>query len=816
MRHRLTFNVPKTTMTTALPELISAYLDGEVTAEERAAVEQALVEDATLRRLFYELRALRKQLGRLPRYRVKADLSREVLRRAERLLLQPDIELDEEAQKIEHQLAKPRRVALSGAIQRPIRWWQVAAWCGASIAASVTLLLLQPGNDAGPGQLAQAPKRADKSQPIVPEANRTQRQLEAPSEQPIAKPADQELTPRPAVAPASDRPPLDAVAQDATDLAHGAADGKPTNGTGDELPRSKQMAKGARDHAESLPGGGMGGGGVGGQGQEFKSATGALPPPAKLAQQPSSDEDNKREIEDREKANALGPAVAGGAAPSLGFDGAGGAGPRLETGQLDKAKVGGFAQRQAREAVEQDHLASTDGTVMIHCNVQGRDFEPLLRDSLARHNIAWNDAQANASAGFSRALKGNAPANFARKGTSPAKALPAPPSAATFDDDRHPAEFADFGEALDATQAQAELVYVVATREQIEGVLAELRDKPAVFLTANVHPVPGAKAQAELTRWNWSALPDAAARGEPDAGKLAAGEERKLDAKKIDEKTTDKRRADDSAANQSAANQPAGDKFKEQSRDAADKSMGEKSPAEKTTRDSAGDAKDGGNKNQADRSGRGKSAAEPPLADKDRPKSRLDQNDAADLATKRMFAEDSPAKSPPSPPGAATRMRLSDERESQTTQRMVAPLKPAAPQSSPAPQAAASPAADNEKGEGDRTAEAATKRPSPAEPQAPSAPPAVKRALEQSASGPAPATGTAAAEDSMPKPLTPPHNAPGQTSPADDSPAKADAGESQVEERVQQQPLRVLFVFRVQPDASLTSPPAAAAKKEKK
>ena len=75
-------------MSANLPELISAYLDGEVTADERATVEQTLVESPTLRRVFYELRALQNQLARLPRYALKADLSREVLRRAERALLQ--------------------------------------------------------------------------------------------------------------------------------------------------------------------------------------------------------------------------------------------------------------------------------------------------------------------------------------------------------------------------------------------------------------------------------------------------------------------------------------------------------------------------------------------------------------------------------------------------------------------------------------------------------------------------------------------------------------------------------------------------------
>ena len=42
-----------------LSELLSAYLDGEVTAEERALVEQQLAENTEFRQLHDELMALR-------------------------------------------------------------------------------------------------------------------------------------------------------------------------------------------------------------------------------------------------------------------------------------------------------------------------------------------------------------------------------------------------------------------------------------------------------------------------------------------------------------------------------------------------------------------------------------------------------------------------------------------------------------------------------------------------------------------------------------------------------------------------------------
>ncbi len=68
-------------------ELISAYLDGELTAEEKHRVERLLTESAEHRQLYEELRALRGTFAQLPRYRLPEDLSQRVLRRAEQELL---------------------------------------------------------------------------------------------------------------------------------------------------------------------------------------------------------------------------------------------------------------------------------------------------------------------------------------------------------------------------------------------------------------------------------------------------------------------------------------------------------------------------------------------------------------------------------------------------------------------------------------------------------------------------------------------------------------------------------------------------------
>ncbi|MFW6170122.1 MAG: anti-sigma factor family protein [Planctomycetota bacterium] len=75
-------------MTYPFPDdLISAYLDGELNADERARVEEQLRDDAELRRLFEELRGMRAMLQSMPVASPSEDFSERVLRQAERRML---------------------------------------------------------------------------------------------------------------------------------------------------------------------------------------------------------------------------------------------------------------------------------------------------------------------------------------------------------------------------------------------------------------------------------------------------------------------------------------------------------------------------------------------------------------------------------------------------------------------------------------------------------------------------------------------------------------------------------------------------------
>ena len=70
-------------------ELFSAYLDGELTADEKLRVEQILAASPEAGQLLEELRAVGSALKSLPQAKLEEDLSARVLEVAERRMLLP-------------------------------------------------------------------------------------------------------------------------------------------------------------------------------------------------------------------------------------------------------------------------------------------------------------------------------------------------------------------------------------------------------------------------------------------------------------------------------------------------------------------------------------------------------------------------------------------------------------------------------------------------------------------------------------------------------------------------------------------------------
>ena len=137
-------------------ELISAYLDGELTAAERTQVEQLLAANPATRQWMEDLRAVGAAIKSLPQQRLDEDLSGRVLKIAERRVLTGGDNLARPAD------AGDRRW------WRQVDWRGMASkralfWSGLAMAIAVMIRLNEPPQPAqAPGrQVAVAPKPAD-------------------------------------------------------------------------------------------------------------------------------------------------------------------------------------------------------------------------------------------------------------------------------------------------------------------------------------------------------------------------------------------------------------------------------------------------------------------------------------------------------------------------------------------------------------------------------------------------------------------------------------------------------------------------------
>ncbi|HEV7221313.1 MAG TPA: zf-HC2 domain-containing protein, partial [Pirellulales bacterium] len=152
-------------------ELLSAYLDGELSEADRARAEQLLAEQPEARQLLEDLRALHGSFEGLPVHRLDQDFPARVLRGAEREILsaEPPGEALGAADK-----AAPGVKPLAAASPHPAsersvpplqpsfgwaRWRRPVAWAGLAMAAGLLLMVfdrnLQP--PARQGQVAHAP-----------------------------------------------------------------------------------------------------------------------------------------------------------------------------------------------------------------------------------------------------------------------------------------------------------------------------------------------------------------------------------------------------------------------------------------------------------------------------------------------------------------------------------------------------------------------------------------------------------------------------------------------------------------------------------
>lgn len=134
-----------------LSELLSAYLDGELTADEQAIVEQRLAESAEFRQLHDELRALRSGLESLPRYKLNDDLASIVLRRAERTMLStPAVSQLAPATSSEPVVLADRPTTTD----RVLRGLKMFRWSIVAVAVAMLIMIFNPGDRQDEQQVA--------------------------------------------------------------------------------------------------------------------------------------------------------------------------------------------------------------------------------------------------------------------------------------------------------------------------------------------------------------------------------------------------------------------------------------------------------------------------------------------------------------------------------------------------------------------------------------------------------------------------------------------------------------------------------------
>ncbi len=150
-----------------LSEMLSAYLDGELTAEEHGLVEQRLAESAEFRQLHDELRGVRGSLDMLPRYKLQVDLAPTILRRAERAMLSAPAAQTTQAPH-EGTVSLAGRTAPVGRtlrILRMLRWPIVAA------AVAVLIMIFNPDRNRQEVGLALNKMPKEEAPPAAPVAD---------------------------------------------------------------------------------------------------------------------------------------------------------------------------------------------------------------------------------------------------------------------------------------------------------------------------------------------------------------------------------------------------------------------------------------------------------------------------------------------------------------------------------------------------------------------------------------------------------------------------------------------------------------------
>jgi hypothetical protein len=505
-------------------ELFSAYLDGELTAAERAHVEQLLAGDPAARRLLDELRALSTTLHGLPQQKVGEDLSRRVLQAAERRMLTGAD--DRPTPSTSREPSIWREISWRGMFSR-----RALLWTGLALVIAVAFMLKDQGRQAprGPAQIAMNEKQKTEPAPTADKPAGPPPSISAPGWKPeVAKvekgKKDEKLGEKSEGGPKkSEREDIaqkapaeagggkqiaaaqrDAKLQAAPSAASGQSAGDDRVAQGKALP----SVPGPEKMAAPLVDAGKAGGppvadqphqeegpreGVAPAGKMAAAARAMMRMAAPLVAKPAESKDSPQPALDKyaakeaptepaktieaEKPNELvpqaQPAVRGLATmppvPSFAQPRSAAAGPMVSA-----ASPRGDAAAQ-----------SADGVMVVLCDISPEAAEKrLFDDVLARNGIAWDQKKSGEiDARLTEKL-----AQTLQEASDLAKQKKQPAAEAIAD------SVAQNEGAVGAVGAEAgplDVVYVQAPPAQVQTVLAQLAKQSDDFPSVSIQPAPG-------------------------------------------------------------------------------------------------------------------------------------------------------------------------------------------------------------------------------------------------------------------------------------------------------------------------------------
>lgn len=448
-------------------ELLSAYLDGELSDEERTRAEQMLAEQPETRQLLDDLRTLRRGFEGLPRHRLEGEFAARVLRAAEREMLagEADGEMTALAAAPPAVSSTSSQAAVAASLEgglRPaersagfnwVRWRRPIAWAGAALAAGLLLMVLdrRPPPAAVNGPIAHAPGDVEFRAPAEAARDRRSR---------LGEPTQSDGLPS-LQAPAAERSLADRGVEGAL---------------GGMQPRRAPAAKNAA-----------------------KPETFSAPAPAAAPE----------------------PAGAAPAKPSAGLN-AGAAGNR------SKSNFGlrGMAEGQGANAYfwfrSESQAASEPldpNALIIMCDVaENVAARPEFSQLLTQNGIAWGAEQfdeadqktpVDESAALAKSEKAGAAPSDAAAGQARSEKAP------RFSDKLSVQQQTALGlkereqitsrnqAVVDALNSDAsDYVLLEATDEQLKAVLVEFDRHPELFLTVNVEPAPEVPSQQAYAAYN--------------------------------------------------------------------------------------------------------------------------------------------------------------------------------------------------------------------------------------------------------------------------------------------------------------------------